>query len=147
MDTKSLYTTVRELVKKHEGLSLKPYKDTVGKLTIGYGRNLEDKGITQSEAEFLLENDLKEVYGDLESIFGRDIWTIDIDRIAALADMRFNLGAAGFRKFKKLIAVVKERDWNKAVQEVRDSLWYSQVKTRGEDIVKLLQSGGNDKDE
>ena len=41
-----------EQLKVHEGLRLKPYKDTVGKWTIGIGRNLEDKGITEQEALF-----------------------------------------------------------------------------------------------
>ena len=47
-----------EQIKKHEGLELKPYTDTVGKTTIGIGRNLDDVGITEREAEFLLMNDI-----------------------------------------------------------------------------------------
>ena len=51
---------VAHLIKKHEGLSLKPYKCTAGKLTIGYGRNIEDKGISQEEAERFLDDRLYE---------------------------------------------------------------------------------------
>ena len=43
-----------DLIKKHEGLRLFPYKCSVGKLTIGYGRNIEDTGISKEEAETLL---------------------------------------------------------------------------------------------
>ena len=45
-----------EQLKRHEGLKLKPYKCTADKLTIGVGRNLEDVGISEEEAEMLLQN-------------------------------------------------------------------------------------------
>ena len=54
-----------EQLKKHEGIKLKPYTDTVGKLTLGIGRNLEDKGITEQEALFMLNNDVDYFYGKL----------------------------------------------------------------------------------
>lgn len=139
MNTIGFYTAARELVRKHEGLRLKVYRDTAGKLTIGYGRNLDDKGISNSEAETLLDNDLKEVYGDLETIFSKTIWDEDINRLAALVSMRFNLGPAGFRKFKKMIEAVRNRDWNEAANQAKDSQWYSQVGVRGQEIVDLLK--------
>jgi lysozyme len=139
LNTIGFYTAARELVRKHEGLRLKVYRDTAGKLTIGYGRNLDDKGISNSEAETLLDNDLKEVYGDLETIFSKTIWDEDINRLAALVSMRFNLGPAGFRKFKKMIEAVRNRDWNEAANQAKDSQWYSQVGVRGQEIVDLLK--------
>ena len=47
-------------------MRLTPYRDTVGKLTIGVGRNLDDVGITDAEARFLLENDIARTVADLE---------------------------------------------------------------------------------
>lgn len=64
MDTQQL----REQLERHEGLRLKPYKDTVGKLTIGIGRNLDDKGISRKEAFALLDNDIAEVVRQLEQV-------------------------------------------------------------------------------
>lgn len=49
---------LKQSIKKHEGLKLKPYQCSNNKLSIGYGRNLEDNGITLQEAEKLLETDL-----------------------------------------------------------------------------------------
>ena len=46
-----------DLLIRHEGIKLKPYHCTSGKLTIGIGRNLEDRGITKEEAIYLLNND------------------------------------------------------------------------------------------
>jgi len=66
MNTEAL---ARGLLQSDEGLRLKPYHCTAGKLTIGYGRNLEDRGITEAEAEYLLENDVSEIYEDLAEIY------------------------------------------------------------------------------
>jgi len=38
-----------ERIKSHEGYRTQPYKDTVGKWTVGYGRNLEDNPLDTSE--------------------------------------------------------------------------------------------------
>lgn len=48
-----------------EGLRLRPYRDSVGKLTIGCGRNLDDVGITAAEAMMLLDNDVSRVEREL----------------------------------------------------------------------------------
>jgi len=49
---------IKEQLVRHEGLRLKPYRCTAGKLTIGIGRNLDDSGISQSEAHIMLINDI-----------------------------------------------------------------------------------------
>lgn len=43
---------------RHDGLRLKPYRDTRNKLTIGVGRNLDDVGITREEALMLPNNEI-----------------------------------------------------------------------------------------
>ena len=57
--------TVIESLIRDEGLELKPYRDSVGKLTIGIGRNLDDKGISESEARMLLANDVDDAWRGL----------------------------------------------------------------------------------
>ena len=99
----------RELIKGHEGIRFSPYQCPAGKLTIGYGRNLEDCGITQDEADYLLDNDVIDCIVDLESFkFWEDL---DEVRKAVLVDMRYNLGATRFRKFKKMIQALMVRDY------------------------------------
>jgi lysozyme len=55
----TLLERIKEQLVRHEGLRLKPYRCTAGKLTIGIGRNLDDKGISQTEAYVLLDNDIQ----------------------------------------------------------------------------------------
>ena len=127
-----------EQLKDHEGIRLKPYKCTAGKLTIGIGRNIEDIGISLQEAECMLFNDIERVMKELEDIFD-DFDIFSETRKIALIDMIFNLGLTRFLKFKKMIAAIKEENWNKAADEAMDSRWYNQVGRRAEKVVSQLR--------
>lgn len=127
-------------LKRHEGYRRHPYHCTAGAVTIGYGRNLDAKGIYQEEAEFLLRNDVTSVIYDLSIIFP-DWNKLPMNVRLVLADMRFNLGSGGFRQFRRMIAAVKERDWSAAARSMRESKWYGQVKGRAVYLEKLMLSG------
>jgi hypothetical protein len=55
--------------------------------------------------------------------------------------MRFQLGGSGFRKFKKMIAAVKNRDWEQVAIQAEDSRWFKQVPRRAKEIVAILRTG------
>ena len=131
----------KKLIRDHEGVRLQYYKDSLGILTIGIGRNLE-KGISVEECVFLFENDLVEAEITLGSIFGLEIFKESEKRVAALLDMAFCLGESRLRKFTKMIEAIKKRDWEGAAEEAENSLWYSQVGIRGKAITDLLRDGG-----
>ncbi|MBC2704245.1 glycoside hydrolase family protein [Desulfobacula sp.] len=126
----------------HEGLKLKPYNCPAGKLTIGVGRNLEDKGITEKEAKMLLENDIQECIADLQTIFQAfDLLPEPAQMV--LVDMRFNLGYQGFRKFKNMIKAVRDQDFHTAAREMKDSRWYHQVGRRAEHLIEMMQDSAD----
>lgn len=145
---------MRALIKRHEGLRLKPYLCTSGKLTIGYGRNLEDMGISEEEAEELLENDISRTLTELDDILERYCgvqpygarrtpWLdppVSSVRYAALADMLLNLGRPRFLGFRKMLEAIRFLDWDRAADEAEDSRWFRQVKTRGVTIVQMLRT-------
>src|SRR6056297_1649500 len=122
---------------QHEGIRLTPYRCEAGKLTIGIGRNLEDKGISESEAHYLLENDIFEVLLDLAGLFPEFFYFPEEIQIV-LTDMRFNLGCDSFREFQDMIGAVKDRDWPSMRAELIDSLWYRQVGRRGPNLVEMV---------
>lgn len=135
---KDFHKKLTEQLINHEGLRLKPYHCPAGKLTIGIGRNLEDKGISEKEAAMLLENDIEECVQDLEAIFqGFDLLPESVHLV--LVDMRFNLGPGRFRHFKKMIAAVINHDFTKAAAEMKDSRWYGQVGQRGRSLVDMMR--------
>ena len=134
---KDFHKKLTDQLTTHEGLRLKPYRCPAGKLTIGIGRNLEDKGITEKEAVMLLENDIQECIEDLETVFQGFALLPEAVQLA-LVDMRFNLGPGRFRQFKKMIAAVKDQDFAKAAGEMKDSRWYNQVGQRSRTLVKMM---------
>ena len=116
-------------IKRNEGLRLKPYHCQAGKLTIGYGRNLEAKGISIKEAEYLFKNDLKIVIKQVANRieFYREL---SYKRKMVLVDMAFNMGIEGLLGFKKMLAALKRSDFLEAGKELMRSKYAEQVKTR-----------------
>lgn len=129
-----------ERTKKHEGFSSKPYKCPAGKLTIGYGRNIQDNGITKDEAKVLLMNDLETARDELKRFIPWVI-TMSIRRQMVLVEMVFNMGIAKFKQFKKMIEYCRTGDYDKAAAEALDSSWHKQVGKRAETLAKILKEG------
>lgn len=128
-------------LKQDEDFRSKPYFCTSGKLTIGYGRNIEDRGISEKEAECLLVNDIKSARIDCEVVFPNfDCYVKDVRY--ALINMMFNLGMPKFLGFKNMIRAVKEEAWSKAADEVLNSRYAEQVGDRAERIARDLRNAG-----
>ena len=126
-------------LKRHEGLELMPYKCTSGKTTIGVGRNLEDIGITEEEAELLLLNDIGRVKQELEN----DQWYMDLDpvRKAVIENMSFNLGYPTLKKFQNMISSISQGDYETASKEMLDSRWSEQVGQRSIELAEQMRTG------
>lgn len=125
--------------KKHEGLRLKPYECTAGKLTIGYGRNIEDVGISKAEAEQMLASDLEQSEKDARSLIP-NFDDIGQARQDALIEMAFNLGRTRLSKFRKMIKAIKERKFIIAEMEALDSRWAKQVGKRAQRLAEQLRT-------
>jgi lysozyme len=135
----------RELLRmqliRHEGLRLFPYRDSVGKLTIGVGRNLDDVGVSAVEAYTLLDNDLDRTIGHLVTRY--PAWFVGLDdaRQAAIINVAFNLGPAKFATFSKAIAALDRGDWLEASSELLVSRWASQVGRRAVELASQVKTG------
>lgn len=133
MDLKKL----KQMLIKHEGKKLWPYKCTAGKLTIGIGHNLDAKGISNAVADLMYEEDIMEVINDLHKIF-ENFNDLPEQIQLVLADMRFQLGDLGFRKFNKLIKSVERKDWKEMKISMANSLWYKQTNNRAKELIGLV---------
>lgn len=120
---------LKEQLVRHEGLRLTVYDCPAGYKTIGVGRNLEGKGITEEEALYLLENDINYFTEQLRDNLD---WFDDIpeEKQQILVNMAFNLGVAGLMNFKNMLSAVEEGRWSDASTEMLDSKWADQVGTR-----------------
>lgn len=130
---------IKELLKKHEGLMLKPYRDTVGVLTIGYGRNLESRGITNEEAEMMLDNDIKWFTAQLQhELPWFDSKPENVKTV--LINMAFNLGIGGLLGFKNTLKLIENSQYQEAAEAMLKSLWAEQVGSRANELSELLKS-------
>lgn len=133
----------KPLLRKHEGLRLKPYRCTAGKLTIGYGRNLDDRGITEEEAERLLHNDILLCSLQLD----RDLpwWKHHPENVQmVLMDMCFNLGITGLLEFKRTLGYIRDQKYSVAAVEMLKSKWAQQVGPRAKELSVLIQNANQE---
>lgn len=123
----------------HEGTKLKPYQDSVGKTTIGIGRNLTDRGISKEECYYLFNNDLNLVYSELMEYD----WFKELDDVRqyVLMDMCFNIGITKLLQFSKFIAALEIKNYVMAANQMLNSKWADQVKGRAIELSKIMATG------
>lgn len=147
MSEQGVHLNLLNQIKKHEGLSLTLYKCSGDppKDTIGFGRNIQDNGISEAEAEFMLSNDLLMVEGEMSG----DGWYNHLDetRRAVVLNMAFNLGRPTLLKFKKFIGALSDNDYETASKEMvtgsngGESKWASQVGKRAYELAEQMRTG------
>ena len=151
--------TQRELTADFEGLRLKPYRCSAGKLTIGYGHNIDAKPlsgdigayfkrtgcITEGMAGVLLENDLADAKARL---FKRLPWVAQLDAVRqmVLVDMTFNMGLgqvgkSGLLSFTHTLALIKEGKFVEAAGAMQQSAWHKQTGRRAVKLCAMMKAG------
>lgn len=129
--------SVAELLRLHEGYRRHPYQCTAGKTTVGIGRNLDDVGIDEDEASYLLSRDIERA---IKSLRFEPYW-LDLDAVrqAVLIDMTVNLGWPRFQGFRMLRDALGRGDYAEACRQMVNSHWYSQVGDRAKRLVGMMQ--------
>lgn len=134
----SIQNTV-EQVKKHEGYRQHPYYCTAEKLTIGYGRNLDDVGISKQEAETLLLNDLSLRKAGIKRTI--NTYYCNEARFAVLLNMAYNLGLEGLFAFKKTLSYIENGEFEYAAIEMLESRWAKQLPKRAKELSLQMKTG------
>lgn len=123
-----------------EGREKKPYRCSAGKLSIGVGRNLEDRGLREDEIDLLLANDVREAVGECRRLF-RGFDQLNEVRQEVLVNMMFNLGYTRLAGFKKMIAALAMNDWTEAANQMLESKWADQVGSRADRLAAAMRKG------
>lgn len=125
---------------RHEGNRLKPYRDTIGKLTIGVGRNLDDVGISAEESYFLLEHDRDRAIAHCRKHFA---WfdALCPARQMVMVDMCYNLGIGGLLGFFDTLAAIERGDFTAAARHMLKSDWAKQVGNRAIEDAYIMETG------
>lgn len=134
---------LKNMLRKHEGVVLHAYTDSLGYQTIGVGRLIDERkggGISMVEAMFLLENDIKRVEDDLD--IHCPWWRqMDETRQLVIADMCFNLGISNLLGFKNTLKAMKEGRYEDAAKGMLDSKWANQVGRRATHLSEMMRDG------
>jgi len=141
--SQNLITQTTKQIKRHEGFVSNAYKDSLGYLTIGYGRMIDKNkggGITESEAEYLLANDINGVYDNLMHHLSC-FTTLDAPRQAVLLNMAFQMGVHGLLQFKSTLNLIELGDYDAAADNMLKSLWASQTPNRANEMATQMRTG------
>jgi len=148
----------------HEGIKFRPYRDTVGKLTIGIGRNIDDKpitaseqqklfgkimpqkelmdvltkGITRQQAEMLLAWDIEDAVADAKALLS-NFDRLSQQRQYVMIDMAFNMGRRTLSGFRITLRMISEGRFADASENMLKSKWATQVKGRAKRLAIMLR--------
>ena len=129
--------TLEQRITRHEGLRLKPYVDTVGKITIGVGHNLTDNGLPAAMVDELFQGDLQIAKDALHHAFP---WTDTLTplRYEVFVELVFNLGTPKLALFDTFLSLAQADDWPGASADLLTTKWAAQVKSRAVELAHLL---------
>jgi lysozyme len=141
---------VKQLIEIHEGCKLTVYDDATGEPlapgdmikghpTIGKGRALDVKGISEAEADLLLDHDIENVLKALQGLKFSFWEGLSALRKAVLVDMAYNMGAAGLMNFKKMLSALQVNHFDEAAAQMEQSLWFTQTGLRAKQDYCLMK--------
>ncbi len=120
---------VKEMLVKHEGLVCHVYDDSLGYKTIGVGRCLDKNGITEDEAMYLLDNDIKRVIESLDKHW--QVWRSFPEKAQLVCiDCTFQMGITGWMAFRHTRALMEMDCWLEASEEILRSKYATQTPNR-----------------
>lgn len=152
---------IKQRLYVHEGFRSKPYRCTANKLTIGIGRNIEDrpfteeelrlvdkdymtKGITKAQAFAILARDVMQFDFELRQnipFYER----LDDERQYALLDMAFNMGIGNSKKgllsFKNMLNYMGTGFYKQAAAECLNSKYGRELPVRAGRIARTIETG------
>lgn len=136
------YDEIENMIKFHEGFRGQLYLDSIGNLTGGWGHYFyEGSPLPEPAAEVLFNLDYAQARLDYEKLH----LNLDSVRRAVIVDMLFNMGIAKVLKFKNMLACIRARDYVGASEEMLDSRWAGQVKTRAVRLARMMKTGDYEK--
>jgi lysozyme len=142
---------VKDMIKRHEGVRFKPYKDSLGLWTIGVGHLIGDgktlppeynREFSAAEVDAMFNKDFEHHQDAAEKIPGYD--ALNPKGQGALTDLTFNMGPSWYKKWPKFTKFLSSGDTEGAAQSLESSKWYGQVGRRAPEVVSMLRAGGGE---
>jgi lysozyme len=127
-------------LEQDEGRRRLAYRDTVGKLTVGIGRNITDRAFSDDEIDLMLKNDIAMVERQLDRVIP---WWRKLDDVRqnVIANMAFNMGVPRLLGFSMTLDLVNSGRFDAAAQEMMRSKWAEQVGDRAKRLSDMMRKG------
>jgi len=124
-----------------EGFEGRPYRCTSGKVTIGYGFNLDDWPLSPEECLPILKARATKVRADLAY---RIAYFYDLPDAAqdVLVNMGYQMGVEGVLKFKRTLEHLRDARWQDAADEMLNSTWAVQTPQRARRLADIVRGLG-----
>ena len=139
---------LRKDLEHDEGVKYEIYLDHLGYKTHGIGHlcresepefNMEvGEPVSAGRVKECFEQDIESVLYDCEKLYP-NFFGLDEEVQLIIANMMFNLGYPRMSKFKKMKEAVDNEDWEEAAAQMRDSIWYNQVRNRAERLAVRME--------
>lgn len=134
-------------IRKEEGYVPTVYKDSLGKRTCGYGHLcVEDfwedgKEYDKKFLEEIFDKDFDEAYKNGHILIeDNQVTNIEEQAKHIIIHMVYQLGIGNVGKFKKMFAALRDKNYYEAAEQMINSRWHSQTKSRCERLSKEMQS-------
>ena len=126
-----------ERIAVNEGFRSKPYQCTSGVWTFGHGFTY----INEDESLYVLGKRIParhlKLLADLD-------WYKDMppEVQGVIIEMCYQMGFSGFKKFKRAIANMQDKNWKGASDEMLDSRWAKQTPNRARRLSDIVREHG-----
>jgi GH24 family phage-related lysozyme (muramidase) len=137
---------VKQMIIKHEGMKLQPYKDSLGLWTVGVGHLIGDgkslpkefdRTFTKEEVYALFDEDFEKHRKAAMNI--PNFTRLGEKAQAAFIDLTFNMGPVWYKRWPSLVQSMKDFNIAAVIENLRTSKWAKQVQaSRVSDILSLL---------
>lgn len=127
-------------IERHEGRKSRLYQCSLGKWTIGVGRNVEDRGLSNDEIDLMRDNDIKTAIAEVDLYFPW-AWKMTETRQRVIVEMCFQMGIRRLRGFKKALLAMASGFFDTAADEMLDSNWAHQTPERASFLSAQMRLG------
>ena len=135
---------LKKRIREHEGYRDRPYLDSLGKATIGFGHRSSEEAEFEEGKQYpkeqllkLFDKDFAKAEMGADQLVGH-IQELHIEAKNVITEMVFQLGTQGVRNFRNMISALETRDYQRASAEMLDSRWHAQTTNRCESLAKIM---------
>lgn len=142
---------IKAMIKRHEGVKNKPYKDSLGLWTVGVGHLIGDgktlppdmnRTFSDEEVNAMFEEDYAAHKKYAQQIPG---WSeLNSTGQGALTDLTFNMGGKWYKRWPSFTNNIAQGNTEGAAAALENSKWYGQVGKRAPEVVAMVRAGGKD---